>query len=283
MTIFLTSNAIRDVGNYLSEKSPKRHIYVIIEPPMSTITSSREQELFDQLTSLQELFNKSVYDTYMYNYIVTAKNAKKFPSQNVTIRKNFLRTKPLHCRVQCHCWTRVFKNGGAVLNFMYNGDRYSSRNDVLFLEMLRLLISKNNLKFTVFIETPSNCVNPKDKKFQAVVEHLMTSLKLLQNVTPLNMTYEMTKSIYSYCYLIVEVKRDNFMKGFVQASVQMVSFLTGYKCKANEIDNDQYVDKVFRIVTMQVNVIGRSTEVSEEQSKVLKKYRLSTNLTEASG
>ncbi|CAG8750699.1 9987_t:CDS:1, partial [Ambispora leptoticha] len=40
-----------------------------------------------------------------------------------------------------------------------------------------------------------------------------------------------------------------FVKGFVQASVQMKSSLTGRKRKAEEIDNERVVDKVFVIVT----------------------------------
>src|SRR4051812_32510138 len=38
------------------------------------------------------------------------------------------------------------------------------------------------------------------------------------------------------------------MKGFAQASVQMESTLS-HKCKADEIDNEQDVDRVFGIVT----------------------------------
>src|SRR5437763_3261337 len=47
---------------------------------------------------------------------------------------------------------------------------------------------------------------------------------------------------------IIEVKKEDFMKGFAQASVQMESTLTR-KRKADEIDNGQDVDRVFGIVT----------------------------------
>src|ERR1051326_9500729 len=47
---------------------------------------------------------------------------------------------------------------------------------------------------------------------------------------------------------VIEVKKEDFMKGFAQASVQMESTLTR-KRKADEIDNGQDVDKVFGIVT----------------------------------
>ncbi|CAB4441623.1 unnamed protein product [Rhizophagus irregularis] len=48
---------------------------------------------------------------------------------------------------------------------------------------------------------------------------------------------------------LIVVKREDFMKGFTQASVQMESLLTGRKRKANEIDDERDVDKVFGIVT----------------------------------
>ncbi|RGB25137.1 hypothetical protein C1646_747492 [Rhizophagus diaphanus] len=46
------------IGDYWSEKPPKKDIHVIVEPPMS----SREQELLDELTSLKALLNKSVHE-----------------------------------------------------------------------------------------------------------------------------------------------------------------------------------------------------------------------------
>ena len=51
--------------------------------------------------------------------------------------------------------TPALENDGAVLNFMYEGDRYSPRNDQDFCKMLRLFVSKNNFKLAVIIETPS--------------------------------------------------------------------------------------------------------------------------------
>ncbi|EXX53544.1 uncharacterized protein OCT59_011977 [Rhizophagus irregularis] len=202
---------------------------------------------------------------------------------------------------------------------MNDGDRYYPRNDESFREMLRTLVSKKNLKFTVFIETPSKPFNswtfPKvcelyelsddpnpsidvypvfhcgsanlsSKKSEDVIKHLMAELKLRQDVTPLDKAYEATKTIYSYCYLasgvsfykdnfklipekliegrnldyavecrstgrvlgVIEVKKEDFMKGFAQASVQMESTLSR-KRKADEIDNGQDVDRVFGIVT----------------------------------
>src|SRR5207248_6448586 len=56
--------ATREIGDYWTEKPPKRNIHVIVEPPESTATSNREQELLDQVTSLQALLNKSTHGMY---------------------------------------------------------------------------------------------------------------------------------------------------------------------------------------------------------------------------
>src|SRR6266542_6153969 len=111
----------------------------------------------------------------------------------------------------------ALENDGAVLNFMNDRGRYSPRNDPSFREMLQSLVTKTNLKFTVFIETPSkpfnswtfpkvcelyelsddpnpsidvypvfHCVsaNLSSEKSEAVIKHLMAELKLRQDVTP---------------------------------------------------------------------------------------------------
>jgi len=171
----------------------------------------------------------------------------------VTIRK-FQGNIPLHRRVRLK-WTvniedatleglkeyiremnksPALENDGAVLKFISDKDRHSPRNDHDLRKMLRLFVSKNNLKFIVFIETSSKPFNswtfPKvcelyglsddpnpdidvysvfscgsadlnSEKSKAVVKHLMAELNLCKKTTPLTLAYEATKSIYSYCYL----------------------------------------------------------------------------------
>ena len=55
--------ATREIGDYWTEKPPKRNIHVIISPPETTATSSREQELLEEVASLRALINKSVHGT----------------------------------------------------------------------------------------------------------------------------------------------------------------------------------------------------------------------------
>ncbi|CAG8817079.1 6491_t:CDS:2, partial [Racocetra persica] len=168
--------------------------------------------------------------------------------------------------------------------------------------ILRSLVSKSSFKFTVFIETPSKLFNKwifpkmyqlyelsedpnqdidvysvflcgsvdlKCKKFQDVVKYLIAELELRQKTTPLNMSYEATKSIYSYCYLAsrISVYENNFkivpeklvMRHNGQGNldyaieclttnriiglVEIESSLTCQKCKANEINDECGLDK----------------------------------------
>src|SRR5436190_10384981 len=55
--------ATREIGDYWTEKPTKRNIHVIISPPETTATSSREQELLEEVASLRALINKSVHGT----------------------------------------------------------------------------------------------------------------------------------------------------------------------------------------------------------------------------
>jgi hypothetical protein len=58
-------SAINEIGEYWTETPPKKHIHVLVEPPVSTTASSRrEQELLDELSALRALLNKSVHGTY---------------------------------------------------------------------------------------------------------------------------------------------------------------------------------------------------------------------------
>ena len=49
----------------------------------------------------------------------------------------------------------ALENDGAEHSVLNDSGKYFPHNDQDLLEMLRIFISKNNLKFTVFIEKPS--------------------------------------------------------------------------------------------------------------------------------
>jgi len=94
--------------------------------------------------------------------------------------------------------------------------------------MLRSLVSKNNLKFTVIIETPSKafsdwsfpkvcqlyglsddpnpvfkcgCVDTKNERYVEALRKLFDELETRVATTPIDVSYEATKSIYSYSFL----------------------------------------------------------------------------------
>ncbi|RGB36677.1 hypothetical protein C1646_666780 [Rhizophagus diaphanus] len=56
-------SAINEIGDYWTEKPPKKHIHVLVEPPASNVASSREQELLDRIAALEEKLSKSEYGT----------------------------------------------------------------------------------------------------------------------------------------------------------------------------------------------------------------------------
>ena len=58
--------AINDIGDYWPEKPLKKNIHVLVEPPETTTTSSREQELLEEVASLRALINKSTHGTYKF-------------------------------------------------------------------------------------------------------------------------------------------------------------------------------------------------------------------------
>src|SRR5436189_6053649 len=45
--------ATKKISKYFPDSPPEEHIHVLVSPPESTTTSSREQELLDQVASLQ--------------------------------------------------------------------------------------------------------------------------------------------------------------------------------------------------------------------------------------
>jgi hypothetical protein len=217
----------------------------------------------------------------------------------------------------------ALENDGAVLNILNDSGKYLPQTNQELCEMLRLFVAKNSFKFTVFIETPSKpfnewtfpkvcelyglsddpnpsidvypsftcgCVDTKNEKYQEALRKLLDELETRIATTPIDVSYEATKSIYSYTYLasatflfksqikivpeklvegkngrgnldygiesrttgrtigLIEVKKDDFKQGFAQATVQMESSLSR-KRKANEIDDEYDIDKVWGIVT----------------------------------
>ena len=56
--------ATKKISKYFPDTPLEEHIHVLVSPPETTATSSREQELLDQVASLQALLNKSTHGMY---------------------------------------------------------------------------------------------------------------------------------------------------------------------------------------------------------------------------
>jgi hypothetical protein len=69
--------ATREIVDYWSEKPPKRHIHVLVDPPPSTAISSREQELLERIALLEKSLSKSVYGTYFCQEISGTARSRK--------------------------------------------------------------------------------------------------------------------------------------------------------------------------------------------------------------
>src|SRR3954453_6533913 len=133
-------------------------------------------------------------------------------------------------------------------------------------------------------------VDTKNEKYKEALRKLFDELETRVATTPIDVSYEATKSVYSYSFLasavfpfksqikivpeklvegkngrgnldfgiesrttgrivgLIEVKKDDFKQGLAQATVQMESSL-GRKRKADEIEDEYGLDKVWGIVT----------------------------------
>ncbi|RIA79206.1 hypothetical protein C1645_110256 [Glomus cerebriforme] len=142
--------ATREIGDYWTEKPPKRNIHVLVSPPEATTASSREQELLDRIASLEEALNKF---EYVFDVIVSPKRTNGF-KWNVDVRDATLEGLKEYIRKEYE--PPSLEKDGAVLNFICEDKkRHSPLNDQDFCRMLRQYVSKNNFKLIVVIETPS--------------------------------------------------------------------------------------------------------------------------------
>ena len=51
--------AIKKISKYFPDSPPEEHIHVLVSPPEATTASSREQELLEEIASLNEKLSKS--------------------------------------------------------------------------------------------------------------------------------------------------------------------------------------------------------------------------------
>jgi hypothetical protein len=147
--------------------------------------------------------------------------------------------------------TPALDNNGAELSMLNDCGKFSPRNDQNLREMLSIFVSKNNLKFTMFIE-----IRPFD-----------FAIDLLQTAKTVGVT---------------EVKDEAFYKSIAQNAVQLESALSNRKRKANEMEEDSvFMGKVFGIITDAKEWYFMECSL-DDQDRVIKKHRSSSKLAEKS-
>ncbi|CAJ0636418.1 13160_t:CDS:2 [Entrophospora sp. SA101] len=162
----------------------------------------------------------------------------------------------------------ALENDGVELNLMNDGEKYFPHNDQDLREMLRIFVSKNNLKFTVFIEMPSKAFLdwsfPKvcqlyklceleDPSFWRLVSSPFQSVGTKhQNhrpngYGPVDFAIDLLQT--TKMVGVTEVKDEDFYKGIAQNAVQLESALSNCKRKASEMEEDVFTGKTFGIIT----------------------------------
>ncbi|RIA90163.1 hypothetical protein C1645_876288 [Glomus cerebriforme] len=104
----------------LARETSKKSIHVIVSPPESVGTSSREQEILEQLATLQALLNKSIYEKITkpclriaeFDVIVSPKRIKSF-KWTINIEHEGLKDSILKTYR-----TPALENDGAVLSML---------------------------------------------------------------------------------------------------------------------------------------------------------------------
>ncbi|PKB96624.1 hypothetical protein RhiirA5_434532, partial [Rhizophagus irregularis] len=132
-------SAINEIGDYWTEKLPKKHIHVLVEPPASTATSAREQELLERISLLEKSLSKSVHGMYFCQEIsgtVQSRKSLGYESLKLTgLWKAF--TNPVVALQHSTLFLKEHIRGVHKTPALENDG------------------AENNLKSTVFIETPS--------------------------------------------------------------------------------------------------------------------------------
>ncbi|CAJ0909504.1 14763_t:CDS:2, partial [Entrophospora sp. SA101] len=177
-------------------------------------------------------------------------------------------TLPLHCLkdyIRKMYQPPALENDGVELNLMNDGEKYFPHNDQDLREMLRIFVSKNNLKFTVFIEMPSKAFLdwsfPKVCQLYKLCELEDPSLSVFPPFTlgtkhqnhrpngygPVDFAIDLLQT--TKMVGVTEVKDEDFYKGIAQNAVQLESALSNCKRKASEMEEDVFTGKTFGIIT----------------------------------
>uniref|UniRef100_U9TX99 Crinkler effector protein N-terminal domain-containing protein n=1 Tax=Rhizophagus irregularis (strain DAOM 181602 / DAOM 197198 / MUCL 43194) TaxID=747089 RepID=U9TX99_RHIID len=226
---------------YFIKDPVDEHIHIIVSLPETTKTRQEleltELELINKVAELQKLLlKKSIYE---FNIIV---NPKRTKASKWIANIEQVTLKDLKEFIFALYQSPELQKDVATLAFSCNDEKYSPKSDLEFQNMLQLFVSKNSLKFTVFIETsisfsswtfprvcwlyklsedsdPSlsvfslfNCgfIDLNDEKSQVIIKHLMTDLNFRFKAIPIGNEASKSQYVCSYLVAIANLFEDKF-------------------------------------------------------------------------
>ncbi|GBC17659.2 hypothetical protein GLOIN_2v1774909 [Rhizophagus irregularis DAOM 181602=DAOM 197198] len=256
-------SAINEIGDYW--KPPKKHIHVLVEPPVSATASNEVLELREKLASLQALLNKSVH---AFDVVVSPKRTKSF---KWTVNIEHATLDGLKNSIRAMNQTLALENDGAVLNMLNDSGKFSPQtpskpfNEWSFPKVCELYGLSDDPNPSIDVYPVFSCGSAE--KYKEALRKLFDELETRVATTPIddqvkvvpekliegkngrgNLDYGIESRTTGRIVGLVEVKKDDFKQGFAQATVQLESSL-GRKRKANEMDDEHGFDKVWGIVT----------------------------------
>ncbi|PKK65708.1 hypothetical protein RhiirC2_785750 [Rhizophagus irregularis] len=234
-------SAINEIGEYWTEKPPKKHIHVLVEPPVSTTASNEKSSAFDIVVSPKR--------TKGFKWTVNIEDAT-FEGLKNSIREKYP--------------PPSLENDVAVLNIINDSEKFSPRNDQdLLCELYGLSDVYPVFSCKLFDELEMRVATTP---INDIPEKLIEGKNGRRN---LDYGIESRTTVG-----LVEVKKDDFKQGFAQATVQLVSSL-GHKRKADKMVDEPGFNKTPLFVAYEdedikekaVKVLGHIIWLLEESQK----------------
>uniref|UniRef100_U9SFS1 Crinkler effector protein N-terminal domain-containing protein n=1 Tax=Rhizophagus irregularis (strain DAOM 181602 / DAOM 197198 / MUCL 43194) TaxID=747089 RepID=U9SFS1_RHIID len=221
-------SAINEIGDYWTEKPPKKHIYVLVEPPASTATSTREQELLERISLLEKSLSKSVHGMYFCQEIsgtVQSRKSLGHESLKSTGYGEHLLTLLLHYSIRRCCKSetdeelqvdrkyRTRDPRWSQRTHTWSAGKFSPRNDQGLREMLNSfpkvcqlygLGESDDLLLLVFSPFTCKYKEMEENSSKAIFNNLVTELKARLKAIPISGN-EASKSQYVCSYLVTRV------------------------------------------------------------------------------
>ncbi|GBC52715.2 hypothetical protein GLOIN_2v1658885 [Rhizophagus irregularis DAOM 181602=DAOM 197198] len=207
-------SAINEIGDYWTEKPPKKHIYVLVEPPASTATSTREQELLERISLLEKSLSKSVHGMYFCQEIsgtVQSRKSLGHESLKSTGYGEHLLTLLLHYSIRRCCKSETDEELQVDRKYRTRDPRWSQRTHTWsavfsFPKVCQLygLGESDDPSLSVFPPFTCEYKEMEENSSKAIFNNLVTELKARLKAIPISGN-EASKSQYVCSYLVTRV------------------------------------------------------------------------------